>query len=115
MSDAVGLTLRYKARDIRRHRPTEQRLYYDDVTLGLDHFVYFDSEIRDGPQQTAPDFFKTTSDRHDAFLAIRKIPSFRAVSAKSQHAVDIMSVIGGEKFFGDGFHIVAFRHVGSHT
>jgi len=49
--------------------------------------------------------FKATPDRHVAFLAVRKIPSLRAVSAKSQHAVDVMTVVGGEKLFGDRLQI----------
>src|ERR1700733_16314681 len=76
----------------------------------LDHLVYFDTEIRHGPQQAAPDLFKTTPNRHEAFLAIRKVSSLCAVSAKSQHAFDIMSVIGGEKLSGDRLHIVVFIH-----
>jgi 2-dehydropantoate 2-reductase len=38
----------------------------------------------------------------------------RAVSAKSQHAVDIMGVIGCEKLFGDRFYIQVFAHLGFH-
>src|SRR5258706_2697338 len=110
VSDAVGLAFRYKTWDIRRHCPTELRLYHDDVLFGLDHFVYLDTEIRHGPQQAAPDLFKATPDGHEAFLAIRKVSSLCAVSAKSQHAVDIMSVIGGEKLSGDRLHIVVFIH-----
>jgi len=90
--------------------PTKQRLYHDDVSFGLDHLVYFDTEIRHGSQQAAPDLFKATPDRHEAFLAIRKVSSLCAVSAKSQHAVDIMSVIGGEKLSGDRLHIVVSIH-----
>src|SRR5260370_11481798 len=105
VGDAIGLAFRYKTRDIRRHGPTEQRLYHDDVSFGLDHLVYFDTEIRHGPQQAAPDLFKATPDRHEAFLAIRKVSSLCAFSAKSQHAVAIMSVIGGGKTFSARPHL----------
>ena len=105
VGDAVRPPFRYKARDIRRHGATEQRLYDDDVAFALDHLNYFDSEIGHCSQKAAPDLFKATPDRHVAFLAVGKIPSLRAVSAKSQHAVDVMSVVGGEKLFGDRFQI----------
>src|SRR5712672_1409209 len=81
------------------------RLYDDDVAFALDHLNYLDSEIGHCSQQAAPDLFKATPDRHVAFLAVRKIPSLRAVSGKSQHAVDVMTVVGGEKLFGDRLQI----------
>src|ERR1700692_698478 len=65
VGDAVRLAFRYQARDIRWHGPTNVRLYYDDAFFGLDHLVYFDSEVRHGAQQAAPDLFKPTPDRHE--------------------------------------------------
>jgi len=78
--DAVGLTFRYEARDIRRHGTAKQRLHYYDVSFGLDHLIYFDSEIRHGLQQASPDLLKAAAKRHDTLFAIRKVSPLRAVS-----------------------------------
>src|SRR6266436_320007 len=103
--DTSNLSFLYEACDIRRHRPTEQCLHDDSVLFTRDHLDYFDPKIRYGLRKAAPDFFKTTTDRHDAVLAVGKVTSLCAVSAKSQHAVNVMSVVGGKKSLGDRFHI----------
>src|SRR5258708_3966592 len=41
------LTLLYEARDIRRHRATDQRLHDDGVLFGLDHLDDFGPEVGD--------------------------------------------------------------------
>ncbi len=106
MGDASDLAFLHEARDIRWHRPAEQRLHHDGVLFALDHLDDFDPEIRDGLRKAAPDLFKAATDRHDTVLAIGKVSSLCAVGAKSEHAFDIMSVIGGEELLGDRFHIL---------
>src|SRR5712675_1808108 len=105
VSDTSNLSFLYEACDIRRHRSTEQCLHDDSVLFTWDHLDYFNPKIRYGLRKAAPDFFKTTTDRHDAVLAVRKVTSLCAVSAKSQHAINVMSVVGGKKSLGDRFHI----------
>src|SRR6266478_2781064 len=105
VGDTSNLSFLYEACDIRRHRPTEQCLHDDGVLFTWDHLDYFDPKIRYGLRKAAPDFFKTTTDRHDAVLAVRKVTSLCAVSAKSQHAVNVMGVVGGKKSLGNRFHI----------
>src|SRR5271154_1101357 len=104
--DAVGLTFRYEARDIRRHSAAKQRLHYYDVSFGLDHLIYFNSKIRHGLQQASPDLLKAAAKRHDTLFAIRKVSPLRAVSAKREHGIDIMLVVGGEKHLGDRFIVL---------
>src|SRR5882672_524895 len=104
VGDTSNFSFLYEACDIRWHRPTEQCLHDDSVPSTWDHLDYFDRKIRYGLWKAAPDSFKTTTDRHDAVLAVRKVTSLCAISAKSQHAVNVMSVVGGKKSLSDRFH-----------
>src|SRR5271155_3004246 len=92
------LTLLYQARDIRRHRSTDQRLHDDGVLFGLDHLDYFGPEVRNSLRKAAPNLFKAAANGHDTVLAIGDISSLSAFSAKSEHAVDIMRIVSGEEF-----------------
>src|SRR5271169_3613300 len=110
MGDAIDLALLYDARDVGRHRPAKQCLHRDGVVFAFDQFDDLDPEVRHRLREAAPDCFKAAPDRHGAVLAVRKVPSLCAVSAKRQHALDIMSVIGGEKPFGDRVQIWVVAH-----
>src|ERR1700679_2943485 len=94
-----------EARDIGRHLSTDQRLHDDGVLFGLDHLDDFGPEVGDGLRKAAPNAFKAATDWHDTLLAIGEISSLSPLSAKSEHAVDIMSVISGEEFLSDRFQI----------
>src|ERR1700720_2655691 len=107
------LTLFSEARDIRRHRSTDQRLRYDGVLFGLDHLDDFGPEVGDGLRKAAPNLFKAATDWHDTVLAVGDISSLSPLSAKSEHAVDVMRVISGEEFLRDRFQV--FIHVASES
>src|SRR5580693_10684446 len=105
VGDPSNLTLFYEARDIRRHRPTDQRLHYAGVLFGLDHLDDFGPEVRDGLGKAAPNLFKAAAGWHDTVLAVGDISSLRPLSTKSEHPVDVMRVISGEEFLSDRFRI----------
>src|SRR5882762_5789237 len=105
VGDPPNLTLFYEARDIRRHRSTDQRLHYDGVLFSLDHLDDFGPEVGDGLRKAAPNLFKAAADWHDTVLAVGDISSLSPLSAKSEHAVDVMRVISGEEFLSDRFQI----------
>src|ERR1700691_4395478 len=105
VGDSSDLTLFYEASDIRWHRSTDQRLHYDGVVFGLDHLDDFGPEVGDRLRKAAPNVFKAATDWHDTVLAVGDISSLSPLSAKSEHAVDVMRVIGGEEFLGDRFQI----------
>src|SRR5271170_4531149 len=89
VGDPSDLTIFYEARDIRRHRSTDQRLHYDGVLFGLDHLDDFGPALGAGRRKAAPNVFKTASDRHDTVLALGDISTLSPLSAKSEHADDI--------------------------
>src|SRR5882757_4811135 len=89
VADPSDLTLFYEARDIRRHRATDQRLHDDGVLFGLDHLDDFGPEVGDGPRKAAPNLFKAAADGHDTALTVGDISSLSSLSAKSEHAIDI--------------------------
>jgi len=68
VGDPSDLTLFYEARDIRRHRSTDQRLHDDGVLFGLDHLDDFGPEVGDGLRKAAPNLFKAATDCTTLFL-----------------------------------------------
>src|SRR3984957_2462587 len=105
VGDPSDLTLFYEARDLRRHRSTDQRLHYDRVLFGLDHLDDFGPEVGDGLRKVAPDLFKAATDWHDTVLAVGDVSSLSPLCAKSEHAVDVMRVVSGVEFLSDRFQI----------
>src|SRR5277367_1454559 len=101
VGDPSHLTLFYEARDIRRHRSTDQCLHYDGVLFGLDHLDDFGPEVGDGLRKAAPNLFEAAADWHDTVLAVGDISSLSPLGAKSEHAVDVMRVISGEEPLSD--------------
>src|SRR5580658_9531044 len=101
VSDPSDLALFYEARDIRRHRSTDQRLHYDGVLVGLDHLDDVGPEVGDGLRKAAPNLFKATTDWHDTVLAVGDISPLSPLSAKSEHTFDVMRVISGEELLSD--------------
>ncbi len=88
-------------------------MHHDGVLFAWDHLGYFDPEVRYGLRKATPDFFEAATDWHDTVLAIGKVSSLCGVSAKSQHAFDVVSVVGGKKLFGDRLHIWVVAHMTS--
>src|SRR5271154_147610 len=105
VGDPSDLTLFYEARDIRRHRSTDQCLHYDGVLFGLDHLDDFGPEVGDGLRKATPNLFEAATDWHDTVLAVGDISSLSPLSAKSKHAVHVMRVVSGEEFLGDRLQI----------
>src|SRR5271154_2782160 len=105
VGDPSDLTFFYEARDIRRHRSTDQCLNYDGVLFGLDHLDDFGPEVGDGLRKAAPNLFKAATDWHDTVFAVGDISSLSSLSAKIEHAVDVMRVISGEKLLRGRFQI----------
>ena len=98
------------ARNIRRYGPAHHRLDYDGVAS-----ISTTSTRKLGTAfGNARQAVKATPNRHDTVPTIGSVSPFCIISAKSEHAFDIMSVIGGKKFLGDRFdsfvifHIVSF-------
>src|ERR1700679_3335100 len=100
VGDPPDLTLFYEARDIRRHRSTDQRLHYDGVLFGLDHLDDFGPKVGDGLRKAAPNLLKGATDLDHTVLPVGDISPFSPLSAKGEHAVDVMRVISGEEFLG---------------
>src|SRR5258708_16187448 len=103
VGDPPDLTFFYEARDIGRHRSTDQRLHDDGVLFRLDHLDDFGPEVGNGLRKAAPNLFKAAEDWHDTVLAVRDISPLSPLCAKSEHAVDVMRVISGEEFLSDRF------------
>src|SRR5258708_23006109 len=98
VGDPPDLTLFYEARDIGRHRSTDQRLHDDGVLFGLDHLDDFCPEVGDGLRKTAPNLFKAATDWHDTALAGRDISPLSALSPRRSHTFDALPVISGDVF-----------------
>src|SRR6202166_4113315 len=111
VGDPSDLTLFYEVRDIRRHRSTDQCLHYDGVLFDLDHLDDFGPKVGDGLRKAAPNLFKAATDGHDTVLAVGDASPLGPLSAKCEHAVDVMRVISGEEFLSDRFQI--YTHVAS--
>jgi hypothetical protein len=94
----------------RWYRPAHHSLDDGGVSFS-EHLDYFDAEIGDGLRKGAPDAVKAAPNRHNTVTAIRSVSSLCIISAKSEHAFDIMSVIGGEELFGDRFYIFVIFHI----
>jgi hypothetical protein len=67
--------------------------------------------LGDGVRKRAPDAVKATPNRHDTVAAIGSVSSLCIISAKREHAFDIMSVIGGKKPLGDRFDSFVIFHI----
>jgi hypothetical protein len=98
------LRLLRDAGDIRWYWPAHHGLDYGGISLS-EYLDDFDSEIRDGLRKGASDAVKAAVNRHHTVTSIGSVASLRIISAESEHAFDIMCVVGGEKLRGDRFHI----------
>src|ERR1700686_1765471 len=111
------LTLLCNGRDFSGYRPAHLGLGHDWVPFGGDHIDHFHSKIRHGIRKCPPDEVNATANRHNALATVRRISPYCAVCTESEHAVDIVGVVCGEKLFGNRqelcgvcFHLSAFGH-----
>jgi len=101
VADDVGvgmrsdLPFRYKARTSAGMAPPSNALYDDDVA-----FAWIISTTSTPKSGTAPAgrarFVQGHPGSHGRFSCRKEDTVLRAVSAKSQHAVDVMTIVGGE-------------------
>src|SRR5260370_8108087 len=84
VGDPSVLTLFYEARDIRRHRSTDQRLHYDGVLFGLDHLDDFGPEVGDALLKARPNLFKAARNCDPTVLALAAISPLSPRTAHAQ-------------------------------
>src|ERR1700676_607987 len=82
------LTLLCDGRDFSGYGPAHLGLDHDCVPFGGDQLDHFDSEIRNGIRERAPNNIDATTDWHDALAAVRSISSECAICAESEHAIN---------------------------
>jgi hypothetical protein len=88
--------------------PAHHGLDHDSVFCGK-HFDHFDSEVGDSLRKGAPDGVKAAPNRDHTVSAIGRVSPDRIISAKREHALDIVSVIGGEELAGDACEVYRGR------
>src|SRR5258708_14068649 len=98
VGDPPDLTLFYEARDIGRHRSTDQRLHDNGVLFGLDHLDNFCPEVGNGLRKAAPNLFKAATDWHDTPLAVRAISPLIPLTPKMAHLIPAMPALAAEEF-----------------
>src|ERR1700682_1974864 len=82
-------------------------LDHDCVPVGRDQLDHFDSKVRNGIRKRAPNNIDATTDRHDALAAVWGISSQCAICAKTEHAIDVVGIVGSEELLGGRY--VVFR------
>src|SRR5271163_2419983 len=105
--DVYVLALVCDPRNFCRYGPAHFSLDHDCIPFGRDHLDHFDSKVRNGIRKRAPNSIDATTDRHDAFAAVRGISSQCAICAKTEHAIDVVGIVGSEETLGGRY--VVFR------
>src|ERR1700675_4193920 len=105
--DVYVLALLCNSRHFGRYRPAHLGLDHHCVPLGRDQLDHFDSKVRNGIRKRAPNNIDATTDRHDAFAAVWGISSQCAIRAKTEHAIDVVGIVGNEELLGGRY--VVFR------
>src|SRR5580698_392276 len=98
--DVYVLALLCDPRNFCRYGPAHLGLDHDCVPVGRDQLDHFDSEVRNCIRKGAPNNINATTDRHDALAAIRCISSYCAICAKSEHAINVVGIVGSEELLG---------------
>src|SRR6202042_1743938 len=89
--------------------PAHLGLDHHYVPLGRDQFDHFDSEVRNCIRKRAPNNIDATTDRHDALAAVWAISSQCAICAKSEHAINIVGIVGSEELLGSRYAVFRIR------
>src|SRR5580704_18651756 len=98
--DVYVLALPCDSRHFGRYGPTHLGLDHHYVSLGRDQLDHFDSKVRNGIRKRAPYTIDATTDWRDALAAVRSISSERAICAESEHAINIVGIVGSEELLG---------------
>src|SRR5277367_6051244 len=107
--DVYILALLCNPMHFRRYGPVHLGLDHHGVPLGRDQFDHFDPEIRNGIRKRAPNNIDATTDWHDALAAVRSISSERAICAESEHAIDVVGIVGSEELLGSRYVVFRIR------
>jgi hypothetical protein len=75
-------------------------LDHDGVPLPEDRLNDFHSEIRDGLGKRVPNDVNAATNWDNAIAAVGGVSPLGAFRTESDHAFDIMSIIGGEELLG---------------
>src|SRR5580698_11018129 len=105
--DVYVLALLCDPRNFCRYGPAHFSLDHDCVPAGGDQLDHFDSKVRNGIWKRAPNNIDAITDRHDAFAAVWGISSQCAIRAKTEHAIDVVGIVGSEELLGGRY--VVFR------
>src|SRR5580658_6924466 len=100
VGDMYVLAVLCDPRNFGRYRPAHLGLDHDYVPVGRDQLDHFDSEVRNGIRKRAPNNIDAATDRHDAFAAVWGISSPCAIRAKSEHAINVVGIVGSEELLG---------------
>src|SRR3984957_16015272 len=107
--DMYVLPLLCDPRNFCRYRPAHFSLDHDCVPAGRDQLDHFDSKVRNGIRKRAPNDINATTDRHDAFAAVWGISSQCAIRAKTEHAIDVVGIVGGEELLSGRYVVFRIR------
>src|ERR1700678_4593338 len=114
MRDVYVLAPLCNPRHFGRYEPAHFSLDHDCVPVGRNQLDHFDSKVRNGIRKRAPNNIDATTDRHDALAPVRSISSRCAIRAKTEHAIDVVGIVGSEELLGSGnvayfswFHLYA--------
>src|SRR5271154_6885930 len=101
VGDVYVLTLLCDSRHFGRYRPAHLGLDHHRVPLGRDQLDHFDSKVWNGIWKRTPNHINAAPNWHHALAAVWGISSTCARSAKSEHANNVVSVVGSEELLGD--------------
>src|SRR6266436_5288817 len=104
--DVHVLALLCNSRHLGGYRPAHLGLDHHCVPLGRDQLDHFDSEVRNGIRKRTPNNIDATTNWHHALAAVRSIPSKCAICAKSEHAINVVCIVGSEELLGNRYVIL---------
>src|SRR5208282_6070267 len=107
MRDVYVLALLCNSGHFGRNRPAHLGLDHHCVPLGRDQLDHFDSEVRNGIGKRTPNDIDATTNWHHALAAVWGISSKCAIRAMSEHAINVVCIVGSEELLGD--RCVIFR------
>src|SRR5271155_5390905 len=105
--DMYVLAFLCNPRHFGRYGPAHLGLDHHCVPLGSDQLDHFDAEVRNGIRKRTPNDIDATTNWHHALAAVRSISSKCAIRAKSEHAINVVCIVGSEELLGNRY--VIFR------